>query len=100
MNHADIGALIAEKWKFPDQLVEGIKYHHAPHLARAAYKDVVFCVYLANAVCDLERGMISYRQFDKSVLADFGVNAQPHLQDLAAKLKDSYEKGQTALKGR
>jgi HD-like signal output (HDOD) protein len=98
MNHADIGALIAEKWKFPDQLVEGIKYHHDPHLARAAYKDVVFCVYLANAVSDLERGMISYRQFDKSVLADFGISTQQQLQDLAAKLKDGYERDQADLR--
>jgi len=92
MNHADIGALIAEKWRFPDQLIEGIKYHHDPLLARAAYKDVVFCVYLANAVCDLERGMISYRQLDKSVLVDFGMSTQQQFQELASKLKESYEK--------
>jgi HD-like signal output (HDOD) protein len=92
MNHADIGALIAEKWRFPDALIEGIKYHHDPHLASAAHKDIVFCVYLANAVCDLERGLISSLQLDKAVLADFGIGAPQKLQELAATLKAGYEK--------
>ncbi len=92
MNHADIGALIAEKWKFPEQLVEGIKYHHDPLLARASYKDIVFCVYLANAICDLERGLVGFRQIDKSVLADFGVTSHAQLTELAARLKEGYEK--------
>jgi len=90
MNHADIGALIAEKWQFPEQLVEGIKYHHDPLLARGAHKDIVFCVYLANAVCDLERGLVSFRQFDKSVLADFGVGTHAKLAELAEMLKEGY----------
>lgn len=97
MNHADIGALIAEKWRFPDQLIEGIKYHHDPLLARATYKDVVFCVYLANAVCDVERGMISYRQLDKSVLADFRLDTPGQFLELAARLKESYDRRQTPL---
>lgn len=92
MNHADIGALIAEKWRFPDQLIEGIKYHHDPLLARANYKDVVFCVYMANAVCDLERGMITYRQLDKSVLADFGIDSEARFTEIAKRLKDAHDR--------
>ncbi len=29
-SHAHVGALIADKWKFPPQMVEGIGYHHNP----------------------------------------------------------------------
>lgn len=97
MHHANIGALIAEKWNFPEQLVEGIRFHHDPLMARAAYKDVVFCVYLANAICDLERGMITFSQIDKSVLLDFGLQAQEQFLSWASKLKDRYEKRQAEL---
>lgn len=30
VNHADIGAWLAEKWNLPPKLVEGIRYHHNP----------------------------------------------------------------------
>jgi len=96
MNHADIGALIADKWHFPDQLIEGIKYHHEPTLARGAFKDVVFCVYLANAVCDVERGMISFRQMDRSVLADFGITDEEQFTGIATRLRETHERRQTS----
>ena len=35
-NHADIGSWLAEKWLFPRNLVEVIKYHHNPHLSKNA----------------------------------------------------------------
>jgi HD-like signal output (HDOD) protein len=91
MHHADIGALIAEKWNFPDQLVEGIKFHHDPLLASGRYRDVVFCVYLANAICDLERGMLTYTQMEKPVLADFGIRSKEQLLEVARKLRTAYE---------
>jgi HD-like signal output (HDOD) protein len=98
MNHSDIGALIAQKWNLPDQLVEGIKYHHEPLMASAEYRDIVYCVYLANALCDLERGMVSYPQLDKSVLGDFGLRTQAQLNQVASRIKDSFEKRQAELR--
>ncbi len=91
MHHADIGALIAQKWNFPEQLIEGIRFHHDPLLASGRYKDVVYCVYLANAICDLERGMINFSQMEKPVLADFSISSRDQLLDLAAKLRSAFE---------
>ena len=28
--HADVGRLLAQKWQFPDYLVEAISFHHVP----------------------------------------------------------------------
>ncbi len=91
MNHADIGALIAQKWNFPDVLVEGIRYHHDPLLASVKCKDVVFCVYLANAVCDLERGMISREQLEMPVLGEFGIRTEAQMTELADSLRREFE---------
>ena len=33
MNHAEIGARLAEKWNFPEGLVDTIRNHHTPELA-------------------------------------------------------------------
>jgi len=97
MNHADIGALIAQKWNFPDQLVEGIKYHHDPLQASSKYKTIVFCVYLANAICDLERHMITYSQLERPVLVDFELRNEAQLFALTAKLKNAFEKSRLGL---
>ena len=91
MDHAELGALIAEKWNFPDRLVEGIRFHHDPLQASQAARNVVFCVYLATAICDLERGMTSYRQLVPHVLADFGIQTEAQLVDLASALKTGFE---------
>ena len=61
MNHAEIGARIAEKWNFPDSLVAAIRFHHEPQLMTTDFKDVVFTVYLANVFCEYENGGMSLR---------------------------------------
>ena len=33
LNHAEIGARLAEKWNFPESLVDTIRNHHTPHQA-------------------------------------------------------------------
>ena len=33
LHHAEIGARLAEKWNFPDSLVDTIRHHHTPELA-------------------------------------------------------------------
>jgi putative nucleotidyltransferase with HDIG domain len=91
MNHADLGALIAQKWNFPDQLIEGIKYHHDPLRASLRHRNVVFCVYLANALCDLQQGLLSYQHLDRTVLRDFGLRTEAQVLDVASGLKSAFE---------
>jgi putative nucleotidyltransferase with HDIG domain len=99
MNHADIGAMIARKWNFPEVLVEGIQYHHEPLFSSQASKDIVYCVYLANVICDLERGLISYSQIEKPVLSDFGIKNEEQLMKLSSNVKISFEQRQSRLRG-
>ena len=97
LNHADTGGLIASKWNFPDQLVEGIKYHHEPLNAGVAYKDVVFCVYLANIMSNMERGLVNFEQIEIPVLHDFGIKDEAHYQKIHAQFKLVYEQQRNRL---
>jgi putative nucleotidyltransferase with HDIG domain len=72
MNHAEIGARVAEKWNFPESLVAAIRFHHEPQLMTTDFKDVVFTVYLANVFCEYENGSMSFDQIEHLVLQDFG----------------------------
>lgn len=91
LNHAEIGALIAQKWNFPDQLVYGIKHHHDPLSAPVKYKPVVFIVYLASALTDLERGYMSFEQLERPVLSELGVDSEDRLTKLLGGLRRSFE---------
>lgn len=91
MNHAEIGAQIAEKWNFPEGLIEAIRYHHEPQNCSSNYTDVVNSVYLANAVCEYQRGSIGFSQISKGVLQRFRIRSEEQIQDLAEKLTQSFE---------
>jgi HD-like signal output (HDOD) protein len=91
LHHSDIGGLLARKWNFPEQLAEAIELHHDPLRASRANKDVVFCVYLANAICDYEQGLIVYDQIERLVLADFGIRSEEQLKALATRMRSSFE---------
>jgi HD-like signal output (HDOD) protein len=48
--HFEIGAWLAEKWNFPDQLIEAISFHHQPHLA-PKNPQLPALVFLAELIC-------------------------------------------------
>jgi putative nucleotidyltransferase with HDIG domain len=91
MNHAEVGALIAEKWNFPDQLVDAIRYHHSPLECKEQNRDIVFSVYLANALTDLERELILYDQMDRWILGDFGIQSEEQLSRIQQRLTGAFD---------
>jgi HD-like signal output (HDOD) protein len=82
MNHAEIGAKVAEKWNFPAQLVHAIQFHHDPTSAAPAERDLVFTVYLANMLCEYESGNVTFDQLEPQVLANFGLESKKHIDGL------------------
>jgi HD-like signal output (HDOD) protein len=53
VQHADIGAMLTERWKFPPELVLPVKYHERPTAAPAEHADIVRCVGLGNMAHDV-----------------------------------------------
>jgi putative nucleotidyltransferase with HDIG domain len=91
LNHAEVGALIAKKWNFPEQLVSAIRYHHEPSQCPPPTRDVVHSVYLASTICDLEREKIGFDQISPVVLRDFGIETREHLDKIQERLAKSFE---------
>lgn len=50
-SHADVGAALMQKWKLPDSLIEAVKYHHEPWLAKD-YKEDVATVHIADYIAN------------------------------------------------
>ncbi len=92
LNHAEIGALIAEKWNFPEQLIEVIKYHHEPHLASPEVRDIVEAVYLGNVIANLETDEMVFEQVSKEILRKFKISTEEQINMVMEKLVEAYEK--------
>lgn len=91
ISHAEIGALVAEKWKFPQMLVEIIRFHHSPLRVSPEYKETAYAVYLANMLCGIEKHKYFYSYLEDQVLEFFGINSEKDLAELHASLKSEYD---------
>ncbi|MDR1177800.1 MAG: HDOD domain-containing protein [Spirochaetaceae bacterium] len=92
MNHAEIGALIAEKWNFPESLAASIRFHHDPLSAPADYKELVYTVYLANMFCEYEKGNVLFDQFEQDVLDNYGITSKKQIDSLLQKFSSGFQK--------
>jgi len=92
MNHAEIGALIAEKWNFPPRLAAAIRYHHEPDTVPADLKDMVDAVYLANMFCEYENNNVSFDQFDAGALENYGLDSKEKLDSILERFASGFVK--------
>jgi len=92
MNHAGIGALIAEKWNFPENMVAAIRYHHNPSAAPEDCRTLVDSVYLADMLCEYEKGNVVFEQFETAPLKNFGITTEQQLDELLKQLTARLEK--------
>lgn len=52
VQHPEIGAMLAQRWKFPDQLVMPVRYHERPTAAPQGHHELVRLVGLGNLAHD------------------------------------------------
>ncbi len=53
VQHTDIGAMLCERWKLPEQLVTPVKFHERPTAAPPSTADIVRAVAIGNLVHDV-----------------------------------------------
>jgi putative nucleotidyltransferase with HDIG domain len=92
MNHAELGALIAEKWNFPDRLVTAIRYHHDPGSVPDDSKDLVDAVYLANMFCEYENKNIAFDQLESGPLENYGLQNKKQVDTLLERLSSGFSR--------
>lgn len=50
-DHGRIGAAALQKWHLPDEIVQGIAYHHSPDRAPAISRRIAATLFVANRCC-------------------------------------------------
>ena len=91
-NHAEIGSLVAEKWNFPQVIIDSIRYHHEPDAAPEEIKKLVGIVYLANMLVHYTTGDIEFYQFDPDILKEFKVENEEQLKKITERLEKAFKK--------
>lgn len=54
IDHCQVGAELAKKWKFPESIAEAIAYHHDPSKASEENKHLVYIVHLADMIAMID----------------------------------------------
>jgi putative nucleotidyltransferase with HDIG domain len=92
LNHSEIGSMIAKKWNFPNALITAIRYHHSPLQAPRNYREVVYTVYLANALCHYRQDELEFDQLEPRVLEAFRINSEEQLTNIEQRLDQAFAK--------
>jgi putative nucleotidyltransferase with HDIG domain len=50
-DHTQIGAAITKNWQLPDEIIQGIAYHHAPDQAPEQARRIAATLFVANHCC-------------------------------------------------
>lgn len=92
VNHCEIGARIAEKWNFPDVIINAIRYQHDPEDSPEDSKKQVYLVYLAELLSFYQKGDVDFYQFDSEVLSVFKITTEEQLKKISDRLQTAFEK--------
>lgn len=101
LDHEEVGAMIAAKWKLNAVITDAICHHHAPELAAPGHRDLVATVALADFyVCLFDIGDAGNRYPDPSRLESLLAQCQlawDDLVDLAASVEAEIRKAEIFL---
>lgn len=90
ISHPEIGGMLGEKWKFPSEVVEAIRWQHQPLSCNAELEDFVFVVYMAARLGGYIRGGVQYYDVEPEVLRRFEVHSAEAFSSLAIELNEGY----------
>jgi HD-like signal output (HDOD) protein len=92
LSHSALGGLIFKKWNFNESLIEIIENHHRPHMAPAHLKQIIYIIYLADCLVEIDKDRLRYELIDEDVLEYFKLDDRASFEMLHKILEESYEK--------
>jgi len=90
ISHSAIGEKISQKWNLPQYVTETIKNHHSPLMTHPEFYDVVFITYLANEMCNIEKGKYTYDHLENDVLKMFALGDKERFEEFHRKIRENF----------
>ena len=54
-DHASVGAALLASWRFPNELVEPVRWHHEPERSEGAHRPHAYLLQAADWICDVHQ---------------------------------------------
>jgi len=89
VNPSEVAGRIAEKWNFPEDLVQVLRCHPQPWTAPLRLQPVVCAVHLAGSFCSVEQDLLSYQQINPSVVKAFKLTGPGDVEALHERLRNT-----------
>ncbi len=99
MDHGLIGGKLARQWKFPEPLVEAIKYHHEPGLASSDVDLAAFTHIgnvISNSICMSNAIDCFSNAADARTFRNYGLDART-LDDITQKARHLVEEAESTV---
>lgn len=90
VNHAEIGAKVAEKWNFPEVIADVIRFHHNPENAPKEIMKLTSIVSLADLMIHYEEKTIDFYQVDEILLNMFDIKSEQQFQTISDRLSQAF----------
>tara|TARA_Y100001937_G_scaffold122491_1_gene183393 strand:- start:86856 stop:88349 length:1494 start_codon:yes stop_codon:yes gene_type:complete len=91
IGHPEVGAMLAERWQFPEPIVQAIRFQQKPLQAEEPYKRLIHCVYLAVRIQQATGGSVDYFSIEEDIRRDFGIESPIQFQGMVERLEKEYE---------
>ncbi|MFN3604536.1 MAG: HDOD domain-containing protein [Leptonema sp. (in: bacteria)] len=73
ISYPEVGAILAETWKFPEEVTYGIRYQLKPLQISENKIDLIYPVYLAKCINEIQKKRLSYDFIEYKVLKYFKI---------------------------
>lgn len=92
ISHNQVGADIAEKWNFSEDLMDMIRYHHFPMGASEKYKKHVSIIHIADLFIDIEKRKKTYKNTDIEAAMQFNFKSYADIKNIHETIIQKYKK--------
>lgn len=93
VNHGEVGALVSEKWNFPDTMINVIRYHHEPENCPKEVWKLTALIHFADLLAHYPEGTVDIAQFDPEALKMFNVTTEDQIAQLSDKFNAMFKNG-------
>lgn len=90
ISHSSLGGLICRRWNFNESLVKAIELHRRPHRAPDELKSLIYTVYLATVLVEIENNKSRFEIIDDGVLEFFRLTRKEDFEKLHNSLIANY----------
>lgn len=89
--HPEVGAMLAERWSFPEPIVQAIRFQQKPLQAEEPYRRLIHCVYLGVRIQQATGGSVDYFSIEEDIRKDFAIESPIQFQGMVERLEKEYE---------